>query len=126
MGHKLCGVLAFPAFRVVHLGGFMAINAVGADSSRRKRARAFTYSWHCLSQRAFRPVIECGYDTLAWACGLLAAAWVTRDLTARVGLFTMIWAFLAVCLLSAGSGLLAGMYRGRYQRGSLDEVRASG
>ena len=34
----------------------------------------------------------------------------------------MIWAVPAICLLSAGSGLLAGLYRGRYQRGSLDEV----
>jgi len=100
----------------------MAINAARADSSRRRRARAFAYCWGCLSRRAFRPVIECGYDALAWACGLLAAAWVTRDPAARGGVFTAIWAFLAICLLSAGSGLLAGLYRGRQQRGSLDEV----
>ena len=29
---------------------------------------------------------------------------------------------LTVCLLSAGSGVLANLYRGRYLRGSLDEV----
>ncbi len=38
----------------------------------------------------------------------------------------MIRAFLAICLLSAGAGLLAGLYRGRYQRGSLDEVMGVG
>ena len=38
----------------------------------------------------------------------------------------MIWAVLAICLLSAGSGLLAGLYRGRYERGSLDEVMGVG
>ena len=85
----------------------MGINAVRADNPRRKQAKARTYFWRCLSQRAFRPVIECGYDALSWACGLAAAAWVTRDLAARPGVFTMIWAFLAICLLSAGSGLLA-------------------
>ena len=47
---------------------------------------------------------------------------VTHDLAVPVGMFTMIWAFLALCLLSAGSGLRAGLYGGRYQRGSLDEV----
>ena len=60
------------------------------------------------------------------ACGLAAAAWVTRDLAARPGVFTMIWAFLAICLPSAGSGLLAGLFRGRYQRGGLDEVMGVG
>ena len=105
----------------------MPIKAGRADNSRSRRARAFTYFWHCLSRRAFRPVIECGYDALAWACGLLAAAWVTHDLAVPVGVYTMIWAFLALWLLSAGSGLRAGLYRGRYQRGSLDEGRwASG
>ena len=121
MGHKLCGVLR----RVIRghaFGGFVAINAVRADNSRSRRARVSTYFWHCLSRQAFRPVIECGYDALAWACGLLAAAWVTHDLAVPVGAFTMIWAFLALCVLSAGSGLRAGLYRGRYQRGSLDEV----
>src|ERR1700692_3335045 len=95
MGHKPCGGFAFPALRVVHLGGFMCINAVRADNSRRQRAKAFTYFWCCLSQRAFRPVIECGYDALSWACGLVAAAWVTRDLAAEPGAFTMVWVFLA-------------------------------
>jgi len=104
----------------------MGTNAVRADAPCRKPAKACTYSWRCLSQRALRAVIESGYDTLAWACGLLAAAWVTRDLAAPADVFTMISAFLAVCLLSAGSGLLAGLYRGRYQRGSLDEVMGVG
>ncbi|MGO9779539.1 MAG: polysaccharide biosynthesis protein, partial [Streptosporangiaceae bacterium] len=73
-----------------------------------------------------RTVVECGYDAFAWSCGLLAAAWVTRDLNARTGLLATIWAVPAICLLSTGAGLLAGLYRGRYQRGSLDEVMGVG
>jgi FlaA1/EpsC-like NDP-sugar epimerase len=88
--------------------------------------RVLKYSWRRLSGRSFRTVIECGYDAFAWVCGLLAAAWVTRDLAARTGALTMIWAVPAVCLLSAASGLLAGLYRGRYERGSLDEVMGVG
>ena len=125
MGHKLCGVLHARPYGCA-FGGIVAINAVRADNSRRKRVKAFTCFWRRLSQRAFRPVIECGYDALAWACGLVAAAWVTRDLATMPGAFTMIRAFLAICLLSAGAGLLAGLYRGRYQRGSLDEVMGVG
>ena len=103
----------------------MGTNSVPPDT-RRIPVRAFLYSWRRLSRPSFRAVIEFSYDTLAWGCGLLAAAWVTRDLAARAGVFTMLAAFLAICLLSAGAGLLAGLYRGRYQRGSLDEVMGVG
>ena len=104
----------------------MGTIAVRVDTPRRALARVLKYSWRRLSGRSFRTVIECGYDALAWVCGLLAAAWVTRDLAARTGALTMIWAVPAVCLLSAASGLLAGLYRGRYERGSMDEVMGVG
>jgi FlaA1/EpsC-like NDP-sugar epimerase len=70
---------------------------------------------------------ESAYDAVSWICGLLAAAWMTRDL-ARVLItpFTLIRAVAAICLLSAAAGLLAGLYRGRHQRGSLDEVMGVG
>ena len=100
----------------------MGTNAVRAGPPRRTHVRDLKYSFRSLSRRNFRTIIECGYDALAWVCGLLAAAWVTRDLAARTGVRTMIWAVPAICLLAAGSGLFAGLYRGRYQRGSLDEV----
>ncbi|HUY50780.1 MAG TPA: nucleoside-diphosphate sugar epimerase/dehydratase [Streptosporangiaceae bacterium] len=58
-----------------------------------------------------------------WACGLLTAAWATRDATgAPVTPFAVARVTLAICVLSVVSGLFAGLYRGRYQRGSLDEV----
>jgi FlaA1/EpsC-like NDP-sugar epimerase len=72
-------------------------------------------------------VFESGYDAVAWICGLLAAAWMTRDLAQTQSTpFTLVIDVAAVCLLSAGAGLLAGLYRGRYQRGSLDEVMGVG
>ncbi len=104
----------------------MGTNAVRADTPRHALVRVLNYCSRRFARRSFRTVVECGYDALAWSCGLLAAAWVTRDLAARTGLLTTIWAVPAICLLSAGSGLLAGLYRGRYQRGSLDEVMGVG
>ena len=74
-------------------------------------------------QRWGRSGVEAGYDSAAWLGGLLAAEWVTR-VPARAGLSPagLAQLTLIICLLSTGSGLLAGLYRGRYQRGSLDEV----
>ena len=64
----------------------------------------------------------------AWICGLLAAAWMTRDLTGMTTTPFTLAATVAcsVCLTTTGAGLLAGLYRGRYQRGSLDEVMGVG
>ncbi len=71
--------------------------------------------------------MESAYDAAAWMCGLLAAAWMTRDLAGtQTTPITMTRASVAICFLSAGAGLLAGLYRGRYQRGSLDEVMGVG
>jgi len=52
---------------------------------------------------------------------------MTRDL-ARMSFtpFTLLRDIAAICLLSITAGLLAGLYRGRYQRGSLDEVMGVG
>jgi FlaA1/EpsC-like NDP-sugar epimerase len=67
--------------------------------------------------------MESGYDAFAWMCGLAAAAWVTHDLIVRtVSPAVLARTLLAICLVSAGSGLVGGLYRGRHQRGSLDEV----
>jgi FlaA1/EpsC-like NDP-sugar epimerase len=54
---------------------------------------------------------------------MLAAAWVTRDLSDDAVTHTFaLRVAVVVCVLSPASGLLAGLYRSRYQRGSLDEV----
>src|SRR5260221_255837 len=84
-----------------------------------------------IRQRMSRTAAEIGYDILTWFCGLLAAAWVTRDVaSAAVLQYFAVRAAGALCVLSPASGLLAGLYRSRNQRGSLHEViaiaRASG
>jgi FlaA1/EpsC-like NDP-sugar epimerase len=85
-------------------------------------------NWRILyGMRLVRAGIEAGYDAAAWVTGILVAAAVTRDLTGRgAGAATIGWGVLVVCALSAATGLLAGLYRGRYQRGSLDEVLSVG
>ncbi len=106
----------------------MSNEAVGNDSPSLSIRRSLTNQRRVLSsQRWVRAAFESGYDAVSWICGLLAAAWMTRDLTGMLFTpFTLIRAFAAVCLLSATAGLLAGLYRGRYQRGSLDEVMGVG
>jgi len=65
---------------------------------------------------------EAGYDTAAWFGGVLSAIWLTREL-AGAGATPAMWrAVIAMFLLPSGCGLLAGLYVGRYQRGSFDEV----
>jgi FlaA1/EpsC-like NDP-sugar epimerase len=66
---------------------------------------------------------EAGYDVVAWIGGLLMAASTTGDLAGdhltRAGLgLAAAW----IGLVAAGCGLVAGLYRGRYLRGSRDEV----
>jgi FlaA1/EpsC-like NDP-sugar epimerase len=97
---------------------------VPAGSSRFRLGGAFSHPRWSLSRRRWaRIIIESGYDAISWACGLLAAAGITRDMTgAPPGVVAISRMALAVCLLSAGSGLLANLYRGRCLRGSLDEV----
>lgn len=76
-----------------------------------------------IRQRMSRTAAELGYDIVTWVCGLLAAAWVTRDVSAAAVLpYFALRAVTAVCVLSPLSGLLAGLYRSRHQRGSLHEV----
>jgi FlaA1/EpsC-like NDP-sugar epimerase len=73
--------------------------------------------------RWFYRALEAACDAVSWLGGLVAAGWVTGDL-AGSGVTPAIAAraALAVCALAVATGLLAGMYRGRYQRGSFDEL----
>lgn len=75
--------------------------------------------------RWVRLVTEAGYDAMAWAVGLLTAARATSDL-AEAHMTTVALCFWAagICAMVAGCGFLAGLYRGRYLRGSRDEVTA--
>ena len=109
---------------LAQLGGFVSNEAMGADSPSLQVGRILASQGHTLSgYRWLRVTLECGYDTVAWVCGLLAAAWMTRDLAGiLVTPFSLVRDITVIGLLSAAAGLLAGLYRGRYQRGSLDEV----
>jgi FlaA1/EpsC-like NDP-sugar epimerase len=76
-----------------------------------------------IRQRMSRTAAELGYDILTWVCGLISAAWVTRDVASGDVLrYFAVRAAAAVCVLVPASGLLAGLYRSRHQRGSLHEV----
>jgi FlaA1/EpsC-like NDP-sugar epimerase len=75
-----------------------------------------------IGQRMSRTAVEVSYDASVWACGLLAAAWVTRDVPAAAMQHYGVRAAAAACVAAPACGVLAGMYRSRYQRGSLDEV----
>ena len=101
--------------------------AVGHDSPTLRLGRIIGQRRALSGPRWVRVGMESAYDAASWICGLLAAAWMTRDLARTEFMpFTLVRATAAICLLSAGAGLLAGLYRGRYQRGSLDEVMAVG
>jgi FlaA1/EpsC-like NDP-sugar epimerase len=70
-------------------------------------------------------VAEAGYDVVAWMCGLLVAARATDGLAwDRMTMAPFWYGAIGVCAIVAGCGLAAGLYRGRYLRGSRDEIIA--
>jgi FlaA1/EpsC-like NDP-sugar epimerase len=72
-----------------------------------------------------RRVAEAGYDVTAWIGGLLVAARATGDQTVAHMSPPILWSGVAgICAMVTGCGLAAGLYRGRYLRGSRDEVMA--
>jgi FlaA1/EpsC-like NDP-sugar epimerase len=98
--------------------------AVDTESSGSEQAAASTRQWLVTcARRVVRAGAEAGYDAIVWVSALFYAAWITRDIPRNeVRALPLAGSVLVVCLLSLVSGLLAGLYRGRYQRGSLDEV----
>jgi FlaA1/EpsC-like NDP-sugar epimerase len=90
--------------------------AVRADSRCLWPSRTF-------SLRRAKFALEAGYDTAAWLTGILAAAWLTDSLSdAQFTLSALFRLAVSTCLLVTISGVCAGLYRHRYERGSLDEV----
>jgi FlaA1/EpsC-like NDP-sugar epimerase len=78
-------------------------------------------------KRPVRVGVEVTYDAMAWVAGILLATAVTKDLAGHRNSLILIGGGIAgVCGLSLVTGLLAGLYLGRYQRGSLDEVLSVG
>ena len=106
----------------------MSDEAMRTDSPSLRIGRTLVNQRRSLSrQRWLRVAFEGTYDAASWICGLLAAAWMTRDLAGiPVTPFTLGRNIAVICLLSAAAALLAGLYRGRYQRASLDEVMGVG
>ncbi len=87
----------------------------GLPASLTRRVFAARRSW-CVG-------METGYDAVAWLAGLLAAARTTGDLPdPRAWVTRLTCLALLTCLAVTGCGIVAGLYRGRHQRGSLDEV----
>ena len=98
--------------------------AVNSALPDRGFGRAPASQWRVVyGRRLVRAGAEAGYDAAAWVTGLLVAAWAIRDVPASaVRWLPACLGVAAIGALSVASGLLAGLYRGRYQRGSLDEV----
>src|SRR5713226_2844088 len=99
------------AVAVGQMGGSMNDEALGDGPPCLSTARASG------GRQRGRAGLEAGYDAAGWVCGLLAAGWVTRDvaeIAQPAPLILIARAALAVCFVSVGSGLLAGLYRGRY------------
>jgi FlaA1/EpsC-like NDP-sugar epimerase len=71
-----------------------------------------------------RRAVEAGYDTAAWVAGMAAAARVTGELAGAAPVVPPGSAVAHIGVVVIGSGLLAGLYRGRHVRGSPDEVLA--
>ncbi len=76
-------------------------------------------------RRWVRRVVEVGYDSVAWLGGLLLATRVTGGpMVANMAKFVLLFGAAGIGIMVAGCGLAAGLYRGRYLRGSRDEVAA--
>jgi FlaA1/EpsC-like NDP-sugar epimerase len=72
-----------------------------------------------------RQVTEAGYDAVAWIGGLIVATRAAGDQTVAHMSPPVLWSGAAgICAMVTGCGLAAGLYRGRYLRGSRDEVTA--
>jgi FlaA1/EpsC-like NDP-sugar epimerase len=93
--------------------------------SNRPLSRAKPSNRARIRRRAGRRGLEIGHDLAAWICGLLVAGWAIRDITRlTVTMDAVARALPATCVLAVSCGLAAGLYRGRHQRGSFDEVLA--
>jgi FlaA1/EpsC-like NDP-sugar epimerase len=101
--------------------------AVNHEAACSQAGNSVPAGWVLYRKRLTRAGLEASYDAAAWMSGIVIAALATRDTAGHEESLAMIARALpAVCVLSVATGLLAGLYRGRYQRGSLDEVLSVG
>src|SRR5581483_7119124 len=61
-------------------------------------------------------------DAAVWVCALLAAAWLSHGLAGATVPAAWPATLLAACLVPPAAGWLAGLYQGRFQLGSFEEV----
>lgn len=96
----------------MNISGLMSISRRGCGRYR-------------VRQRLSRTLTEISYDVSAWVVALIVARLAVGDIPTwpEVSRRGVIW-LAAVCAVPLASGLMAGLYRSRHQRGSLDEVRA--
>lgn len=74
-------------------------------------------------RRLVRVGLEAAGDAMMWATGLCLAAWGTHGVPAGgIRMLPLSCSVVVLGALSVLAGLMAGLYRGRWQRGSLDEV----
>jgi len=98
-----------------------------AHEASHDRAQSSPAQRAFVTRRWWRIAVEAGCDAAAWLCGLLGAAVLVDDAPDIGVLPSSLWrAALAGCLMPFACGLFAGLYRGRYQRGSFDEVAGVG
>ena len=95
-----------------------------ADPALRAPGYATAANWRvAYAKRLARLGVEPGYDAIVWVSGLCYAAWITGDVPGdQIEALRLVGVVLGIGLLSLVCGLLAGLYRGRLQRESLDEV----
>ena len=100
--------------------------AVNNAPSRLRVGGLHSGGWRVLyRKRPVRVGIEAAYDAMAWVAAIFIAGTATGDVTGR-GAALFFWVTVTVAALAVATGLAAGLYRGRYQRGSLDEVLSVG
>lgn len=104
-------------------GGIPVGNSACAD-----RAPSASSGRLPLTGRRYRITLEVICDVLAWVCGLIIAGWLSHDLAGSpIGFGMASRATATVIIASATAGLVTGLYRARFQRGSPEEaVRAAG
>src|SRR5882724_3079351 len=109
---KRRGWPVFSQVMALGTGGQVRPEAANANAARGYR------------RRLARAGIKAACDAMVWVTGVCLAAWGTHDVPAgEIRMLPLSCSALVICATSVMAGMMAGLYRGRWRRGSLDEVR---